>query len=83
MITITKRELRTRLGFEYDSELAAFFQISAAAVSAWDENSPVPERRALQAALKHPELIAPDGSAPANDAEDPDAGRVFPPIETA
>lgn len=52
--SMTKRALRTALGFTTDAEVAAFFEISAAAVSQWGEDAPIPELRRLQFELKRP-----------------------------
>lgn len=64
--SITKRELRRALGETTDAALARFFDISTAAVAQWPEDRPIPERRALFAALKRPELFGALGPA-AND----------------
>jgi hypothetical protein len=49
MDRISKRELRAALGVETDAEVAAFYDISPAAVSQWGEDAPIPELRQLQA----------------------------------
>lgn len=55
--TISKSALRERLGLKTDSELAAFYGISRAAVAQWPEDGVVPERRVLQAVLKRPDAF--------------------------
>lgn len=58
-ISITKAELRRRLGAgTRDADIARFFGISTAAVSFWPEDDPIPEKRALQARLKRPDLFS-------------------------
>lgn len=44
----SKRELREKLGFESDAELARYFEISTSAVAQWDEDGPVPRLRWLE-----------------------------------
>lgn len=57
MDQITKRQLRRALGVEVDSAVAEFFGISASAVSQWGDDEPLPEKRQLQLALHHPDLV--------------------------
>jgi len=38
----SKRQVRTRLGFRTDAELARFFGISRSAVSQWPRDFPIP-----------------------------------------
>lgn len=61
---MTKRELRAALGFTIDRELADFYGITKGAVSAWDEDEPVPAGRVWEAMVKRPESFqdpAPEG----------------------
>jgi hypothetical protein len=72
MIILTKHDLRTRLATDggrdvLDADIARFFGISQAAVSYWAEQDPIPERRAMQAALTRPDLFGAIGIAAAND----------------
>lgn len=62
MTNITKRQLRAALraadGPELtDADLARWFGISQSAISQWDEDSAIPKLRALEVALKRPELV--------------------------
>ncbi|WP_429624723.1 hypothetical protein [Stenotrophomonas sp. AN71] len=41
----SKRQVRTRLGFRTDAELARFFGISRSAVSQWPRDLPIPALR--------------------------------------
>ncbi|MGH8075590.1 MAG: hypothetical protein ACREO4_16190 [Lysobacter sp.] len=68
MLAITKRQLRTALGpTATDAEISRFFGISQAAVSQWAEDEAIPERRALTAAFKRPDLFGSMSQAAAND----------------
>lgn len=74
MTTITKRQLRTALqGADLpalsDADLARWFQVSQSAVSQWDEDQPIPRLRALEVALRRPDIFGASGSMPeaAND----------------
>jgi hypothetical protein len=58
MDRISKRELRAALGVETDAEVAAFFDISPAAVSQWGEDAPIPELRQLQALQREPDRFS-------------------------
>lgn len=58
----SKRELRERLEFTTDVEVARFFGISGSAVSQWGEDEPLPELRQLQAARKRPDLFDPEST---------------------
>lgn len=53
-MNMTKREIREALGFTMDKELAEFFGIGKAAVSAWDEDKPIPAGRVYQAMVLKP-----------------------------
>lgn len=44
---LTKAQIRERLGFKTDDEVARLFDISPAAVSQWGDG-PIPARRELQ-----------------------------------
>lgn len=57
MERLTKRQLKTRLGFTTDAALADFFGISAAAVYQWAEDGPVPLLRQLEAERKKPDAF--------------------------
>lgn len=46
----SKRQVRTRLGFQTDAELARFFGISRSAVSQWPKEFPI---RALRQYILH------------------------------
>ena len=63
MKPITKRNAKVRLGFDTDAELAAFFNVTAQAVSQWPDDEPIPRLRQLEAALMRPDLFA---AEPAN-----------------
>jgi hypothetical protein len=63
MDRISKQELRAALGVETDAEVAAFFDISPAAVSQWGEDAPIPELRQLQAAQREPDRFGPEAIA--------------------
>ena len=54
---MTKRSVRTALGFERDIQMARFFGVGKAAVSAWAENEPLPEARQWQARALRPDLF--------------------------
>ena len=54
---LTKQHVRSTLGFDTDAEIAAFFGISASAVSQWAEEDEIPELRQLQAERKRPDLF--------------------------
>ncbi len=76
---ITKRTLRERLGLKSDAELAAYYQITRAAVAQWGEEDPVPELRLFQAMKRDPmafkEILHASGALPpvepAADASEP------------
>jgi len=58
-IHITKAQLRERLGAETtDADIARFFSVSTSAIAQWPEDRPIPEKRALQARLKRPDLFS-------------------------
>lgn len=54
---ISKSHLREALGFSTDAEVAAFFDISASAVSQWADDNPIPRLRQLEAIQKRPDLF--------------------------
>lgn len=69
-LTLTKRELRDRLGLKSDAALAAYFPVTRAAVAQWGEEEPVPVRRLMEAVIRNPEAF-PEfgvGVTAANDA---------------
>ncbi|MDH7453560.1 hypothetical protein QF205_10850 [Luteimonas composti] len=75
MLAITKKQLRAALGGPAnDAEISRFFGISQAAVSQWGEDDPIPERRALAAVFKRPDLFGRFASLPANDDTAPAEG---------
>ncbi|MHC1652381.1 hypothetical protein ACODUL_03655 [Stenotrophomonas maltophilia] len=57
-----KRQVRTRLGFRTDAELARFFGISRSAVSQWPRDFPIPPLRQYMLQQRYPNLF------PATDA---------------
>ncbi|WP_295570961.1 hypothetical protein [Stenotrophomonas maltophilia] len=57
-----KRQVRTRLGFRTDAELARFFGISRSAVSQWPRDFPIPALRQYMLQQRYPNLF------PAKDA---------------
>jgi DNA-binding transcriptional regulator YiaG len=57
MITLSKKDLRDRLGLDSDADLARWFEISQSAVSQWPDEGAIPKQRALEAALKRPDLF--------------------------
>lgn len=54
---LTKRSFKDALGIATDAEVAVFFKVTAAAVSQWGEDDPLPEKRQLQATLRRPDLF--------------------------
>ncbi|HHA2818638.1 TPA: hypothetical protein ACOFCQ_001181 [Stenotrophomonas maltophilia] len=52
-----KRQVRTRLGFQTDAELARFFGISRSAVSQWPKDSPIPALRQYILHQRYPNLF--------------------------
>lgn len=75
MLAITKKQIRTALGDPAsDAEISRFFGISQAAVSQWAEDDPIPERRALAAVFKRPDLFGRFAAPPANDDTAPAEG---------
>ncbi len=59
---ITKRALREALGFSRDTQLADFFDTSKQAVSAWEDEKPIPEGRQWQARALRPDLFDESGA---------------------
>ena len=57
---MTKREVRSALGFTLDKELAEFFGIGKGGISAWPEDEPIPEGRQWQARALRPDLFPAD-----------------------
>ena len=54
----SKREVRRRLGFETDAELARFFGVSRSAVSQWPREDPIPTLRQYMLRQLYPNLFA-------------------------
>lgn len=54
---MTKREVRSALGFTKDRQLAEFFGVGKAAVSNWPEEEPLPEARQWQARALRPDVF--------------------------
>jgi len=52
-----KRQVRTRLGFQTDAELARFFGISRSAVSQWPKDFPIPALRQYILHQRYPNLF--------------------------
>ncbi|MBN4957129.1 hypothetical protein [Stenotrophomonas maltophilia] len=53
----SKGQVRARLGFRTDAELARFFGISRSAVSQWPKNFPIPELRQYILHQRYPNLF--------------------------
>lgn len=53
----SKRQVRTRLGFRTDAELARFFGISRSAVSQWPRDFPIPPLRQYILHQRYPNLF--------------------------
>lgn len=51
---MTKRTVKAALGLTHDSELAALFDITAAAVNQWPDDRPIPDLRQLQLQVAFP-----------------------------
>lgn len=60
---LTKRAVRTALGFDTDAALADLFEISRSAVSQWEDDKAVPELRWLQLQLLRPDLFGKEVAA--------------------
>ena len=58
-----KRQVRTRLGFQTDAELARFFGISRSAVSQWPKDFPIPALRQSILHQRYPNLFPATGAA--------------------
>lgn len=67
-MNMTKREVRDTLGLTMDKELAEFFGLGKAAISAWPEDEPIPEGRQWQLRAKRPDLFPVPASAPVDPA---------------
>lgn len=68
MTNITKRQLRAALrdpaGSDLnDADLARWFGISQSAVSQWEEDAPIPRLRALEVAVRRPDITEPDATS--------------------
>lgn len=59
----SKQQVRARLGFETDAELARFFGISRSAVSQWPKGYPIPALRRYILQQRYPALFPPDQSS--------------------
>lgn len=66
---MTKRAVKTALGFETDAQLARFFGIGRWAVGQWPQDDPIPEGRQWQARALRPDLFEGNPS----DGQVPDA----------
>ncbi|HFK2921329.1 TPA: hypothetical protein ACGY72_002517 [Stenotrophomonas maltophilia] len=53
----SKRQVRERLGFLTDAELARFFGISRSAVSQWPKDGPIPALRQYILHQQYPNLF--------------------------
>lgn len=67
MTNITKRQLRVALrdpdGSDLsDADLARWFGISQSAVSQWEEDAPIPRLRALEVAVRRPDITEPEAA---------------------
>lgn len=62
----SKRQVRERLGFLTDAELARFFGISRSAVSQWPKDGPIPALRQYILHQQYPNLF------PAGEAGEPE-----------
>ncbi len=58
-MNMTKREVRAALGLTKDKDLAQFFGLGKAAISAWQEDEPIPEGRQWQAIALRPDIFTP------------------------
>jgi hypothetical protein len=54
---LTKREVKSRLGFDTDADLARFFGIGRWAVGQWADDQPIPEGRQWQVRALRPDLF--------------------------
>ena len=63
----SKGQVRSRLGFRTDAELARFFGISRSAVSQWPKDFPIPALRQYMLHQRYPSLF------PATDAAEADS----------
>ncbi|HDS1038416.1 TPA: hypothetical protein QDZ42_001070 [Stenotrophomonas maltophilia] len=59
-----KRQVRARLGFQTDAELAKFFGISRSAVSQWPRGFPIPPLRRYMLQQRYPRLFPVDKDFP-------------------
>jgi len=53
----SKRQVRARLGFQTDAELAQLFGITRSAVSQWPQEAPIPPLRQFILHQRHPDLF--------------------------
>lgn len=58
-MNMTKRNVREVLGFTRDIDLAAFFGLTKAAISAWNEDEEIPEGRQWQLRALRPDIFGP------------------------
>lgn len=56
-MNITKPQLKDRLGFTTDVQLAEFFATTKQAISQWGDDDPIPEGRQWQARALRPDVI--------------------------
>ncbi|TMN24520.1 bacteriophage CI repressor [Pseudoxanthomonas sp. X-1] len=54
-MNITKREVRAALGFTKDKQLAEFFGVGKAAISAWKEDKPIVRARQIELVARAPD----------------------------
>lgn len=55
---LTKRQLKDRLEFTTDAQVAEFFNVTPAAVCQWPEDAALPQLRVLQAERKRPDIFS-------------------------
>lgn len=56
-MNLTKRDVMAALGFEQDTQLAAYFDVTKQAVGRWAEDLPIPEVRQYQLRDRRPDLF--------------------------
>jgi hypothetical protein len=56
-MNLTKPELKERLGFTTDTQVAEFFGTSKQAVHAWGDDKPLPQGRQWQAQALRPDVF--------------------------
>jgi hypothetical protein len=72
----SKQQVRIRLGFRTDAELARFFGISRSAVSQWPRDFPIPPLRRYILQQRYPGLFPSETASPGESAllATPDVG---------